>query len=321
MTIARPMARGIARPMARPLLKGVGRLISLGDSHTLALDYGVSLTQHYPYLAASILGWRSYNFGISGNTTAQMLSRIATTMQYGVPDVATVYGKTNDNYTVTTVAESPAPTSTTFSISSNSDRYTSSEGGWITVDGELAQIQSVSGAEITLTSPLTSGAPTAGDAVMVDAVKNLSEITAYWQGQGVSRIVVLQQHYLNWASGGDTTSAENVSAAASRAEQLEAALAMGVAPLSLYTYMRQLIVDGAYTQGDDLAWHVGIGNSHLNATGHAVLAAALVACIVAQEWIVAAPSGAIAWEGDEVGNYWALAGDEAGYLVLEGDEA
>lgn len=30
---------------------------------------------------------------------------------------------------------------------------------------------------------------------------------------------------------------------------------------------------------------------------------------------------AIEWEGDEAGNYWTLEGDEAGYALLEGDEA
>jgi hypothetical protein len=54
--------------------------------------------------------------------------------------------------------------------------------------------------------------------------------------------------------------------------------------------MRSLIVAGAYTQGDDLAWHVGVGNSHLNATGEQILSDCIMAAIP-YSWIAELKEG------------------------------
>jgi len=261
-------------------------LAALGDSHTLNNSYGVTQAQFYPQVVTGRLGYRQWlprNFGVSGNTTAQMFNRVAQTVAYGAPRIANIYGGTNDASGNTTVSASPTPTDTVFTVASNISRYAAS--GWITVAGEQAQILSIAGSQITLTAPLAAGAPATGAAVAIDTQKNLEAIVTYWQGQGVTRIALMGQHYLNFASGGDTTSTQASGQAALRASQAAAAASTGAVFIDLYEIMRQLILAGTYTQGDDLAWHVAVGNTHLNATGERILADAFEATMRTQGWI------------------------------------
>ena len=54
--------------------------------------------------------------------------------------------------------------------------------------------------------------------------------------------------------------------------------------VDFYDWMRDLIVAGTYTQGDDTAWHVAVSNAHLNNTGEQILADAIYAAMQAQGW-------------------------------------
>ena len=284
VVLARAVEQGAA-VVGLPFDVSPSVLACLGDSHTFNTSLGVAAAEFYATVTSNRLGrpWIARNCGISGDTTAGMLGRIATTIQPALPRIAVIYGGTNDVLADTTVAASPTPTSTVFTVASNITRYAA--GAWITVAGEQAKILSIAGSQITLTAALAGGAPATGAAVKIATQKNLEEIVAYWQGQGVSRIALMGMHYWNFASGGDTTSSQASGQAALRALQAAAAAARGVPFVDLYEWMRQLILAGAYTQGNDLAWHVGVGNQHLNATGERIVSDALTATLVAQGWV------------------------------------
>lgn len=269
----------------RPFPITTKALVGIGDSHTYNNSYGVTKAEFWPQVVTSRLGsrlWLPRNFGVSGNSTAQMLNRIATTVAYGNPEIAIVEGGTNDVMANTTVSASPSPTDTVFTVAAITYYAVN---GWITVAGEQAQIQSIAGNQITLTAALAGGAPATGAAVTIDTQKNLQEIIAYWQGLGITKVAVVGVHYLNYASGGDTTSVQQTLAGACRVLQAAAAAAKSVPYIDCYEQGRQLILAGTYTQGDDLAWHVATSNPHLTAVGERVLIAdAVSAEIATQGW-------------------------------------
>ena len=68
---------------------------------------GMYPTDYYSYKLQQLLAGQNRdvlvrNFGIGGNTTAQMIARQAALVQYEVPDIAIIWGGTNDpNTTVT----------------------------------------------------------------------------------------------------------------------------------------------------------------------------------------------------------------------------
>lgn len=196
-------------------------IIGVGDSHTYNTAYGLYMRGFYPALLESALrtaGWRStsLNYGVSGNTTTQILARMSSVLEQGTPSLAIVYAGQND--------------------------------------------------------------------VAIDTQANLQSIVASIQAAGCSRVLVCGSHYMNFSSGGDTTSAQDAGYATLRGKQSAAAAASGAAYVDLYAYMRALIVAGTYTQGDDTAWHVAVGNTHLNAVGQQIVADAIFAKMQAQGW-------------------------------------
>jgi lysophospholipase L1-like esterase len=262
-----------------------GFLTAVGDSHTYNIDYGVTEAQFYPRRIAAALGDKkiALNFGVSGNTTGNMVGRLAAITAPGKPDVAVIYGGTNDNSGATTVQASPAPTTTAFTVASTfGARY--SPGALITVNGVNAEVLSVATDRITVTAPL-GFTPSTGQAVALRTTDNLVKVGQAIQALGCNRILIPGLHYYNFASGlGDTTTVPNVNAAPVRAAEQAAASALGAVYVDLYAYMRALIVAGTYTQGDDLAWHVAVSNAHLNATGEQILEDAMFAAMQAQGW-------------------------------------
>jgi lysophospholipase L1-like esterase len=262
-----------------------GFLTAIGDSYTYNIDYGVTEAQFYPRRVAAALSDAkiALNFGISGNTTGNMVGRLAAITAPGKPDFAVIYGGTNDNSGATTVQASPAPTTTAFTVASTfGARY--SAGALITVNGVNAEVLSVATDRITVTAPL-GFTPSTGQAVALRTTDNLVKIGQSIQALGCNRILIPGLHYYNFASGlGDTTSAQSAGGLALRALEQAAATALGAVYVDLYAYMRALIVAGTYTQGDDTAWHVAVSNAHLNATGEQILADAMFAAMQAQGW-------------------------------------
>jgi len=262
---------------------GVSRhpvLACIGDSHTYNASYLSGVEAYYPAIVAGRMGYTPLNLGVSGNSTAQVMNRRRQLVRYGLPDKAIIYAGTNDLNAAPVVAASPAPTSTVFSIDTGESYYVAD--GWIKVAGESAQIASVSAKQITLTAALAGGAPAAGAAVTIDTQKNLESVIAYLlaAGMAASKIWVVGQHYLNFASSGDTTSAQQSLASQTRTAQAAAAAAKGVTYINTYAYMRALILAGAYVQGSN-SWHVAASDSHLNAIGQRLALAEAVYAAVA----------------------------------------
>lgn len=255
-------------------------LAALGDSHTYNATW-LTLAEYYPATLAPRLGDTPLNLGVSGNSTAQAHARRKQMMRSGLPRVAVVYCGTNDFNTAPASAKviaSPAPTSTVFTIDQGASYYVAE--GWITVAGESAQIASMSSSQITLTAALAGGAPATDAAVRIDTQKNIEKVVAYLKSAGIpaADIYVVGQHYLNFSSGGDTTSSQNATASSTRVAQAAAATAQGVNYVDTYAYMRALILAGDYVQGS-ASWHVAQGDSHLNAIGQNILSDCLYAAI------------------------------------------
>ncbi len=144
------------------------------------------------------------------------------------------------------------------------------------------QIQSVSTDAITLKTALPS-APDAGAAVAHDTEKNLTELANYVKNAGCKRVMIVGMHYFNFASGADTVATELARNASLRTMQQAAATASGAVYVDTYAWMSDLITAGTYTQGDN-GWHIAPSDQHLNVAGHAILADAIEAQIVAHGW-------------------------------------
>jgi len=258
-------------------------LVAIGDSYTYGVNGGVTANQAYVKVLDSRLSRVTYsvNLGMSGESTSKLMTRRKELLRVATPNMAIIYGSgTNDP--ATTVAASPTPTTTTFSVASGQGvRYAAD--GWILVGGVQAQVQSVATDAITLTAPLAGGAPAAGATVVNDTEKNLTELANYLKNAGCKRVMILGLHYFNLASGADTTTVEVPANAALRAKQQAAATAAGVVYVDLYAWMKALIIAGTRTQGN-YAEHVSSTDSHLSVLGQTTIADAIEATITAQGW-------------------------------------
>ena len=261
-------------------------ILAMGDSLTLATgSAGVTAADAYvkqlDTRQARIV--YSVNAGYGGDTTSKMLARKKELIRYATPNILILYGGTNDASLVSSVQASPTPTSTAFAVGSGFG-HAFAAGGWILVSGEQALVQSVAGDTLPLSAPLAGGAPTVGAVAEVDTTKNLVEMGLYAKATGCTRIMVIGNHYWNFASGGDTTTTEWPRNATLRAKQQAAATTLGAVYVDLYAYMRALIVGGTYVQGDYTSWHVANGDQHLTKTGQTILADAMEAALIAQGW-------------------------------------
>lgn len=251
-----------------------------GDSHTFNGSYGLPLEGFYPALVAGALGadFVGLNHGVSGDSTSEMVNRIPDLLAGGRPDIVTIYGGSNDN--TTTVANLPAPTTTSFGVSGT---FRHAPGGWLVVNGESVEVVAVNGTEVTV-SPALSVAPSAGATITFDTVKNLQLWVQAMKSAGCEKILIIGSHYLNFASSGDTPTSQQSLRASMRLNQQAAATAENVPYVDTYAFMRDMVLNGDVVAGDDLAWHVAVGNTHLNAAGEQALADAVFAAMAALGW-------------------------------------
>ncbi|MFQ5622245.1 MAG: GDSL-type esterase/lipase family protein [Paracoccaceae bacterium] len=274
----------ICEPLARETrltLDPVSKLFAAeGDSHTFNTSYGLAAGQFYPdVVAASRTRTVARNAGGSGDSTAEMVAQLPSFLALGAPDVASIYAGSNDD--PMTVLASPAPTQTAFAVS---DPVRLGVDGWITVGGETVQVAAVSGSLVTLAAPLAA-APPAGAQVDIATRDNLEHWISAVRAAGCSKVLVIGSHYLNFAAGGDTPTAEQPLRAATRAVQQAAAAAQSAVYVDTYGFMRDRILAGDPAQGDDLSIHVAVGNTHLNAVGEQMLADAVSAKLTALGWL------------------------------------
>jgi len=77
---------------------------------------------------------------------------------------------------------------------------------------------------------------------------------------------------------------EHPNRVAIRDKQKAAAASRGVPYIDTYAHMAGKISSGEVTAGDDLSWHVAVGNTHLNVAGEQAVADAVYDAFVALGW-------------------------------------
>ena len=254
-----------------------------GDSHTFNTTLGVEPEEFYGYLTAQALGPETsfLNLGGSGDSSAEMIHQLPAMIAGARPDIATIYIGANDSAILVTA--DTTPTTSTFSV----DPIRASRlepGGHVFVEGQPTMITARNGAEVTVSPPLAQP-PATGDGVSMDTETNIGLWIDAMRAEGCQKILVIGYHFINFASGGDTVAAEHPSRAAVRAKQRAAAESRSAPFCDSYAYMRGLIQSGEVTEGDDTAWHVDVGDTHLNAAGEAAVAAAVIARMTELGWM------------------------------------
>jgi hypothetical protein len=269
----------------------------IGDSHTFNATLGNVATDFHPGQTQKTLRAGSTtgtifaalpkvlirNFGISGNTTGQMVARQAVLTRFEVPKIVVIYGGTNDAQYATTVQAGSTASVVNVAAGFGANYQ---PGSYLLVNGVSRQIASVATDAITLVTAL-GGAPTAGQAVALDTQTNLQTIATFAIAAGCNRLIIVGQHYFNFSTGGDTTTTPLAGNATLRTLQQAAATAVGATYVDAYAYFRGLIVAGTETQGS-FSWHVFDSNPHLNPLGERYLAASYLSSIVGQPtWLAA----------------------------------
>lgn len=256
-----------------------------GDSHTYnnsVETWGVAASDFYAQRVADALGPNviAANYGWSGDSSSEMVYQLPEFLADGRPDIATIYAGANDG--PVDITDETVPSTTQMSVT-NALRTRLEPGGFVTVNGEQARVAARQGNLITLEAPLAA-APVAGDTITPDTQANIEIWIDELTSQGVTKIAVIGFHFMNFASGGDTPTYEHPSRAAIRNLQRAAATSRGVPYIDTYAHMAAQISSGAVTQGDDLAWHVAEGNTHLNIAGEQAIADAVYGAFVALGW-------------------------------------
>lgn len=253
-------------------------LAAIGDSHTYTAG---SLENYWPYMVATKLSTsgESFNYGVSGESSAEMIPRMAALIGEA-PNMVGIYAGAND--VSTTVEASPTPTDTVFTVA---DVGKLGVGGWITIGADTRQIASLDGTEVTLETAL-SVAPSGGATVEVDTQRNIEHmIDLLWNAQ-IYRVFVVGAHFRNFSSGsGRDTITSQGTAQTMRVKQKAAADSRGVPYVDTYRFFSSLIRVGSQTQGD-FAGHVADGDAHLNATGEDYQIARGVEQVIRQQgWV------------------------------------
>lgn len=251
-----------------------------GDSHTFNTSFGLTPQEFYPSLVANRpgAGYVAVNYGWSGDSSAEMVNQVPAFTSDTRPDIATIYAGANDG--PVNILASPAPTTSVVTVDASARLAVD---GWVTINGHSAQITGKAGDEITISPPMPA-APAANDEVLVDTQRNIEAWIDAMQARGVPKIMVIGYHYMNWASGGDTLTTEHPTRAALRALQAAAAASRSVPFCDTLAHMRAAVAAGDVVAGDDLSWHVAVGNTHLNAAGEQAVANAVHDAFVAQGW-------------------------------------
>ena len=256
-----------------------------GDSHTFNTNeatWGVGPNQFYAQRVADALGPRvlAANYGWSGDSSAEMVHQLPQFFLDGRPDLATIYAGANDG-SIAIVADT-TPTASEFSVFYNL-RTRLEPGGFVIINGEQSRVAARNGNLITLETPL-SAAPGVGDTVSPDTQRNIEHWVDEVQAKGVTKIAVIGYHFINFATSGDTLTTERTAAKAIRDKQRAAAASRGVPYIDTYAHMADKISSGLVTLGDDLSWHVAVGNTHLNVAGEQAVADAVFDAFVSLGW-------------------------------------
>jgi lysophospholipase L1-like esterase len=243
-------------------MAGIVFAATIGDSHVCNTGIGNTYDEFWPAVAQRTLNanapnLRIRNYGISGNTSAQVIGRmqclfperqIGGVYAFEVPRFVGIYIGANDPGNASTVQAAPTPTTTVFALGSGKAATMAAYGSWVKV-GTQASVQVVGISADTLTVyPALATTPVAGDAVVIDTQKNIEEIGNYCKSRGCSNLVVGLMHYQNYASSGDTVATPLAANVTLRAAQQAAATTLGAQVADFYTAMKSRIQAGTDTQ-------------------------------------------------------------------------
>jgi len=257
---------------------------AIGDSFTNAVD--LPHPEFYPSRVEAALRARGYavefvNHGISGNTTAEILTRARLLTTRRGPAIAILYAGCNDWNRRTSVQAEPAPTPTAFKVEATKG-YCYLPGTSVLVGQQKGVVASMTADVITLAAPL-SEPPSPGDPVIQNTVQNLFEIGQQLRVRGFEYVIVGKQHYLNFASNGDSLKRPLPISEEVRSAQQAAAYRLGVPMADFFNFMRNRLIEGKDAEGS-ASWHVKEGDTHLNDYGQSLLAECVVATLP-DEWL------------------------------------
>lgn len=152
----------------------------------------------------------------------------------------------------------------------------------------LARFGHMTRYDVPLIAGIWAGANDPGNSIAGATTQaNIEQMARTLLDAGTQYIVIGNTQYLNYTTGGDTTTTQTSTYATLKgfqkaaADALKAAYPGRVAYCDTYEHMRQLIVSGVDTQGS-ASWHVAGTNQHLNAYGEQIVADAMRATIQAQ---------------------------------------
>lgn len=271
---------------------------AIGDSLTRNYTSAMADADFWPArlaaaLTAAGLPAAAKNNGVSGNRTGTMLKRKTALTMLGTPAIGVVFGGVND----------PAGGAVSLTSSNvigdtkirTTGGYTDFEiGAYLTVGGNTYKVTNyyVPDAAVVVTPPLVADIPN-GTPIYHATANNLQAIGQHLIDNGCSHVAVVSAQYLNFASNtGDTLATDYATYAPVRVKQAAAAVALAAANptkkvifVNLHAYLKALITGGTVTQGNDVAWHVAVGDQHFNTTGQQYVANAIYAAIAAAGWV------------------------------------
>jgi lysophospholipase L1-like esterase len=287
-------------------------LSCMGDSLTDNYGDGVPDYKFWPTVSASqlyALGYpfKSRNFGVSGNKSFEMVNRMAAMTAYDVPDIAFIWAGFNDRSaisinsitavgttaTVTTAVAHGIPIGTYPEIviaGAVQTEYNGTYTATVTGTSTFTYVFAGSG-----TSPATGTKTfTFSYAQTTTYIKAMSEtlITT-----GVTKVVILSVHYLNYPTGGNNSGGSPVGPAptggtlslwnaAHDAYMAELALHPGqFAWVDNYATFYALLVANPSWVNDSTRWNIADANVHLNIYGNQVVAGAVLAVLQATGWL------------------------------------
>jgi lysophospholipase L1-like esterase len=297
-------------------------LAAIGDSLTFSYGGGMAAHAFWPEpLAAGLrsLGVpiKSRNFGVDGSTSLEMLLRQSCETQFDVPALGVIFAGHNDMAKTGTLAAGSGNTGRTITVTLQSSLGQNTAG---VVGAAIAHISWNGGANkatgvtvtgwtsttITVSTASGDNLPSGSTAITVriDAKANIKSMAEFLFAAGCEKILVCSTHFQNF-NGGDN-SAGNVPYATPQAgvrldlwtAQRDAALEESslhpgkAAFCDLYAAMYDALTNSNHPFyqpniiGADSFWHVGAGNTHLNALGNQIVAGAIRAAIRSQTgWI------------------------------------
>lgn len=264
---------------------------------------------------------RGRSFGVGGDTTVQMLARVDDLLFYDVPALALAYGGVNDPGASITQAATQANLQAQIKALKHGAVGAGMGGGSTVADQNALPASGEMGQRyVVLNDTSTTGGAAAWHPTHAVTITGTQAGQTVWEhryplagatGWGrvataataptvVPRIAVVSTNYLNFTTGGDTTSIPYASYAAVRAAQQAAVTAENVAVggqptvvyVDLYGFQRARIVAGtdpAFTGGtydQARSWHVADSNQHHNAYGHMLVAQAVQAALPTS-WLAA----------------------------------